>query len=312
MFSASLIGSPCPTPLWRNDLHVATYITPTQSRHRPQPALRLLCLPHRYKYPPIHSPTHSHARTPYGHIHEPRCHPRHPQRTASRALPICGAATMICCMRCSRSEQAAHTEDQLPAATYCYTYRSAKHGRMHSASNIARLLPPLRADDLTRTCSDAASVHSRPSGNSRARAMRWMPPMPCPPNADLPTSDRERRDALLAVISRPVPCVHGRTHAAEHAALTIYPSALRGRPRVGAHPCRPGARGDRGTRSARSLVAGAHPRARLPPRVALPAPPALGRGSCFWIFFPPSRRGAAANRTGADPRKSWIGGPALG
>ena len=158
---------------------------------------------------------------------------------------ICGAATMICCLR--RSTLRLTRRYILLAARNTDTARP-----MHVC--CLRSAPP-------HICSDAASVHSRHSGNSRARAMRWIH------SADLPSSDRERRNALLAVIPRSARSTRTRTPQSTRAATYAADPASR----------RPAARGDRGSRSARTQVAGAHPRARLPPRVALPAPPALGR-----------------------------------
>ena len=97
--------------------------------------------------------------------------------------------------------------------------------------------------------------------------------------------------------------VHGHTHAAEHARRY-----LRGGPRV-ASACRPGrSRQQKRTHASRGCTSA---RSAATPRRASRAASAWKADPCSWIFFTPSHSGAAANRTGADPRKSWIGGPAL-
>ena len=189
---------------------------------------------------------------------------------------ICGAATMICCLR--RSTLRLTRRYILLAARNTDTARP-----MHVC--CLRSAPP-------HICSDAASVHSRHSGNSRARAMRWIH------SADLPSSDRERRNALLAVIPRSARSTRTRTPQSTRAATYAADPASR----------RPAARGDRGCRKSRGSTSA---RSAATPRRASRAASAWKADPCSWIFFTPSHSGAAANRTGADPRKSWIGGPAL-
>ena len=159
---------------------------------------------------------------------------------------ICGAATMICCLR--RSTLRLTRRYILLAARNTDTARP-----MHVC--CLRSAPP-------HICSDAASVHSRHSGNSRARAMRWIH------SADLPSSDRERRNALLAVIPRSARSTRARAHARRRARA---PLPTRPTPRRVGLP--PGAIAAAEAHARKSRVhiraLGCHPASRFPRRQRL-------------------------------------------
>ncbi|KJA27527.1 hypothetical protein HYPSUDRAFT_198264 [Hypholoma sublateritium FD-334 SS-4] len=234
--------------------------------------------------------------TPDGHIHEPRCTAvvaAHPPRTASRGPHL----------------RSSHQD--LLARLLRINYAPLQTAILVAARNTGECsasVHPLRADDAPAHCSDAASVHSRHSGNTRSRAMRWRPPMPLLTYTHVRSRKKNegravRRDSPI----RAAPSARARADApsAEHAYLPLCATRPTPRRRAPMSAWRPGR--SRQQKRARASNGSTSATPRRASRAA-----SARKGILLWIFFPPLRSGAAANRTGADPRKSSIGGPDLG